>query len=114
MHISTDDFHCKNCGGSCVCEHNHKRSLCKDCGGSVVCEHKQWRNLCKECGGSNYKVIVHEPYDTARGGSSQKRLQRLPVTGKHKTTSGEPVDTETVKKFQSVKKEGEIIVPQQP
>jgi len=40
--------------------------------------------------------------------------KRLPVTGKHKTTSGEPVDTETVKKLQSVKKEGEIIVPQQP
>ena len=34
-----------------ICEHG-LRSHCKDCGGSQICEHGRERNRCKNCGGS--------------------------------------------------------------
>ena len=45
-------YHCKECGGSQICEHGRQRHQCKECGGSQICEHGRQRTQCKECGGA--------------------------------------------------------------
>jgi len=46
---------CKDCGGSCICEHSRQRSGCNDCGGTSICEHSciRTRSRCKDCGGAS-------------------------------------------------------------
>ena len=50
--------HCKECGGSQICEHNRTRSWCKECMGSSICPQKRRKSECKNCGGS--QICEHD------------------------------------------------------
>jgi hypothetical protein len=43
--------HCKECGGSSICEHNKQRHQCKACGGTSICEYNQTKARCTVCCG---------------------------------------------------------------
>ena len=67
--------HCKDCGGSSICEHGRRKYRCKDCGGSSFCEHGKRKSRCKDCS------VPRMPVSISNGNGQHTQMAKHALSG---------------------------------